>query len=35
MGTTNFLPMVLVILVIGTVAYLVFSRIWRLARKSG
>ncbi|MEO7586699.1 MAG: hypothetical protein ABIS84_01585 [Arachnia sp.] len=35
MATTNILPMALVILAIGIVAYLLFSRIWRLARKSG
>lgn len=35
MSTTNILPLVLVIALIGTVAYLVFSRIWRLARTSG
>ncbi|MGV8845061.1 hypothetical protein [Tessaracoccus sp.] len=35
MTTTNVLPLVLLLAIVGTLAYLLFSRIWRLARKSG
>ncbi len=35
MGTTNILPLVLLLAIVGTVAYLGFARIWRLARTSG